>query len=255
VQRTGRIARPRRAFEVPDPPRFSGASGVNGTDLAGLSALQDSPAARRPRPRALAVGAGRIEAGKEGTMHRRMARTLLVVAVIATLAWGCTRTHHAEGSALHDATTTMRIKTTYLFSRHLNPFRINVDTDDGVVTIRGTVPSDVHRQLAGEIAKNAEGVTEVHNELVIAPDRHEEPESEDRTFREKVHDASLSASVKLALAFERGVKASEITVRTDRGTVTLSGEVGSWSERRLAVRVARDTEGVKDVIDRLEIRG
>jgi len=57
------------------------------------------------------------------------------------------------------------------------------------------------------------------------------------------------------LAFERGVKASHITVHTDRGTVTLAGEVDSQAERQLAARIAHDTEGVKHVVNQLQVRG
>jgi hyperosmotically inducible periplasmic protein len=194
-------------------------------------------------------------------MNRRIGQLLMVVAVVTIVSLGCSQepsradSERTAGDAIHDASITMRIKTTYLFSRHLNPFRINVDTRDGVVTLHGAVPSDIHRQLAVEFAKNADGVTEVRDELSIAPKGGEEPEETEKRFGEAVRDASLTASVKLALAFERGVKATRITVHTDRGTVTLTGETGSQAERQLAERIARDTEGVKDVVNRLHVSG
>ena len=98
-------------------------------------------------------------------------------------------------------------------------------------------------------------MTDVRDELRVARNGSEGPEEAERTFGEAVQDATLTASVKLALAFERGVKASHITVHTDRGTVKLTGEVDSEAERQLAARVARDTEGVKDVVNRIQVRG
>jgi hyperosmotically inducible periplasmic protein len=195
-------------------------------------------------------------------MNRQMIRSLLALAVIAILIPGCSQsssradTERTAGDAIHDASTTARIKTTYLFSGHLNPFRINVDTRDGVVTLHGTVPSDIHRDLAGEIAKNAEGVREVDNELRISSSGGGDgPDAAEKTFGEAVHDATLTASVKMSLAFGRGVKGSNITVHTNRGIVTLTGEVDSEAERQLASRLARDTEGVKDVVNQLRVRG
>lgn len=194
-------------------------------------------------------------------MHRLMLRTLAMPAVVAILSLGCSQVHSTEevnrsaGDSLHDASITMRIKTTYLFNGHLNPFRINVDTRDGVVTLHGTVPSDIHRDLAVEIAKNADGVRGVENELRVAPGNGDGPDEAEKSFGEAVHDASTSASIKLSLAFERGVKASHITVHTDRGTVTLAGEVDSQAERQLAARIAHDTEGVKHVVNQLQVRG
>ena len=194
-------------------------------------------------------------------MNRRTQETLLALAVITILSLGCSRADSREnaertaGDAIHDASITMRIKTTYLFNGHLNPFRINVDTHDGVVTLHGAVPSDIHRDLAVEIARNADGVKEVDNELRLAAGGSVGPDEPDKSFGDAVGDATTTATIKLSLAFQRGVKASHIAVHTDRGTVTLTGEVDSQAERQLAARIARDTEGVKNVVNELMVRG
>jgi osmotically-inducible protein OsmY len=78
---------------------------------------------------------------------------------------------------------------------------------------------------------------------------------QDRTFHQVMSDAATTASVKLSLAFQRGVHASEINVDTDRGVVTLNGEVASQAERQLAVKVAEDVSGVKEVVNRIHVRG
>ena len=194
-------------------------------------------------------------------MNRRIDRSLMALAVIALLSLGCSRdnpradTERTAGDSIHDASITMRIKTTYLFNGHLNPFRINVDTRDGVVTLHGTVPSDIHRDLAGAIAQSADGVSEVDNELQVAPGQGSDgPDEADKSFGQSVRDATTSASIKMTLALQRGVKASHIAVHTDRGTVTLTGEVDSQAERQLAARIARETEGVKNVENRLDLR-
>lgn len=193
-------------------------------------------------------------------MNRRYT-TILALAFIATLSLGCTRSNaradtvRTAGDSIHDAAITMRIKTTYLFNGHLNPFRINVDTHDGVVTLHGTVPSDIHRDLAGAIAKSADGVSEVDNELRVEPAKSGDgPDEADKTFGQSLRDSTTSASIKMRLALERGVKASHIAVHTDRGTVTLTGEVDSQAERQLAGRIARETEGVTNVENRLDVR-
>ena len=135
-------------------------------------------------------------------MHRLLVRTFTMPALLAILSLGCSEAHskadveRTAGDSLHDASITMRIKTTYLFDGHLNPFRINVDTRDGVVTLHGTVPSDVHRDLAGEIAKNADGVKDVDNQLRIAPEGGDGPDEAEKSFGQAVHDASTSASIR-----------------------------------------------------------
>ena len=72
---------------------------------------------------------------------------------------------------------------------------------------------------------------------------------------DSIGDTALTAEVKLGLAFGRGVKGSNITVHTDHKIVTLTGQVDSEAERQLATRIARETEGVQDVVNRLEVRG
>src|SRR5262245_16491722 len=107
---------------------------------------------------------------EEVTMQRALVRSLSAAAILAAIPIGCSRApaagepERALGDALQDASITTRIKTTYLFNQYLDALRIHVDTRDGVVTLRGTVPSDIHRDLAGEIALNADWVRDVDNE-------------------------------------------------------------------------------------------
>lgn len=45
--------------------------------------------------------------------------------------------------------------------------RVNVEVNDGVAELRGSAPSDVAKRAAGEIAANAEGVSEVRNLITV----------------------------------------------------------------------------------------
>src|SRR5258705_12400877 len=100
-----------------------------------------------PRP----VHEGAIAARKEATMHRPGGFVDIALLGIAALVLGCSESapradvRPEAGDAIHDASITTRIKTTYLFNGHLDSCRIQVGTHDGVVTLRGTVPSDIHR--------------------------------------------------------------------------------------------------------------
>lgn len=70
-------------------------------------------------------------------------------------------------SDLTDAKITTVITTRYLFDSEVGGTDIDVDTDNGVVTLKGTVESDAEKQLAMEIAKNAEDVRKVVDELTV----------------------------------------------------------------------------------------
>jgi osmotically-inducible protein OsmY len=55
------------------------------------------------------------------------------------------------------------------------------------------------------------------------------------------------------MALDDSVRSRAIDVSTDGSTVTLSGTVGSATEHRRAIALARETDGVSTVVDRLTI--
>lgn len=195
-------------------------------------------------------------------MRKQLVMALVVLAIAVPSLAGCTHESNVAqdrdrtlGQNIDDATITTRIKTAYLFNPHLNSFRINVNTQDCVVTLQGVVKTGIQKDLAGEIAKNVRSVRQVRNELRVGSGPVKDPEEVDRTFSQAVMDATTTASVKTALAFTRGVKASDINVSTRWGTVKLEGEVAARSEKERAERAARMTEGVKEVENLLKVRG
>jgi osmotically-inducible protein OsmY len=63
-----------------------------------------------------------------------------------------------------------------------------------------------------------------------------------------VDDAATTAKVKSKLAADPTVAAYTIDVDTQNGVVTLNGHVDSGAAKAQAEKVARDTEGVSDVV-------
>jgi hyperosmotically inducible protein len=73
------------------------------------------------------------------------------------------------GEAITDAWITTKVKSQFVGKDELKGSDINVDTNDHVVTLKGTVASEAGRTRAVEIAKTTKGVTRVVDELTIAP--------------------------------------------------------------------------------------
>jgi hyperosmotically inducible protein len=144
-----------------------------------------------------------------------------------------------------------KLVTTYTLNEHLNPFKLKVDVKDGVAYLGGTVDSAVERDLAVEIAKGVEGIKEVRDNIRIEPEGAAERE-ESKMFR-MVEDATITAKVKSKLLWNRHTKGLDIDVSTETGVVTLKGKVGSDVRRQLAIQLARNTNGVRRVVDRLQI--
>jgi hyperosmotically inducible periplasmic protein len=67
-------------------------------------------------------------------------------------------------------------------------------------------------------------------------------------------DATVTAKVKTALIADPGIKGMAIDVDTAQNVVTLSGTVASEDARKQAERIARQTEGVKEVKNNLNIK-
>jgi hypothetical protein len=68
-------------------------------------------------------------------------------------------------------------------------------------------------------------------------------------------DAGVTTKVKAQLAADEMVKAYKVDVDTREHVVTLSGEVETAAVKEQAVRIARSTEGVRDVVDDLRVVG
>lgn len=70
---------------------------------------------------------------------------------------------------------------------------------------------------------------------------------------EFLSDGSLTAKIKSKMTLDDLVKARSIDVSTTDGVVTLKGTVTSQAEHDRAVQLARETAGVKKVVDNLTV--
>jgi osmotically-inducible protein OsmY len=66
-------------------------------------------------------------------------------------------------------------------------------------------------------------------------------------------DPAITTSVKTRLAADPTVSARRIGVDTRDRVVTLTGQVNSGGERAYAVSIARETQGVDNVVDNLSV--
>jgi osmotically-inducible protein OsmY len=66
-------------------------------------------------------------------------------------------------------------------------------------------------------------------------------------------DPGITTAVKAKLAADETVKAYQIDVDTARGVVTLSGAVETSTAKEQALLIARGTDGVQDVVDRITV--
>jgi hyperosmotically inducible periplasmic protein len=67
-------------------------------------------------------------------------------------------------------------------------------------------------------------------------------------------EGALTAKIKSKMALDDYVSARKISVDTKGTVVTLTGVVGSEAERERAVRLAKETKGITEVVDKLKVK-
>ena len=160
----------------------------------------------------------------------------------------------SAADSIDDARVTTRVETTLLLNDHLNVFDIRANSVDGRVTLRGRVPDDIQRNLAGDVVASVEGVNSVDNRIGVEPGvAFEGDVVSERTFRQRVEDRGVSASVRTRLVYNRHFRGLKIGVRTIDNVVTLSGIVPDESSRVNIARITAETRGVAGVINGLRV--
>ena len=74
-----------------------------------------------------------------------------------------------------------------------------------------------------------------------------------KTAEEALSDGALTAKIKAKMALDDTVKARDLSVHTVDGVVTVTGTVRSSAERDRGLALARETNGVRRVEDRITI--
>jgi osmotically-inducible protein OsmY len=71
-------------------------------------------------------------------------------------------------NSVNDATITASVNAKLAADKELSALRINVDTVDGRVALRGTAPTPAARDRATQLASAVDGVRSVENQLVVS---------------------------------------------------------------------------------------
>jgi hyperosmotically inducible periplasmic protein len=159
--------------------------------------------------------------------------------------------HADDKSPSNDTWLKTKIVTSYTLNRHLNPFDITTDVNNGKVVLTGQVENDAEKELAERIARSIDGVSSVDNRLTSDENAPQKPNK----FFADVEDASTSTSIYSKLMTRRNIHAADLKVQTNDGVVKLTGNVPTESEKDLAEMIALDTSGVSSVNNELRVDG
>jgi osmotically-inducible protein OsmY len=117
--------------------------------------------------------------------------------------------------------------------------QIRISVTDGWVTLTGEVGRRHEADDAERAVRHLAGVRGVTNRIVVS-DAHADP-------------AQLRHAIEAALQRRVAEEARRVVVGVQDGTVTLSGAVATWDEKRAMLEAAVHAPGVQKVEDRLRI--
>jgi osmotically-inducible protein OsmY len=127
----------------------------------------------------------------------------------------------------------------YAAASHLNFTSFNQR-----LLITGEVPSEEAKAAIGEQAARIVGVKEVINDAVVGPAS---------SLSVRSNDSYITSKVKARLVDEKNLSANHVKVVTESGVTYLMGIVTD-REAKVAVTIARTTEGVRKVVNVMEVR-
>ena len=115
---------------------------------------------------------------------------------------------------------------------------IKVMVEDGWVTLTGNVDWQYQRQGAANCVRFLLGVVGVSDRIGIKP---------------ALSVGTVKSDIEAALKRRAKDDAKTILVEVHGSDVTLTGTVHSWSKRELAIHSARNTPGVRKVVDKMTL--
>jgi hyperosmotically inducible protein len=119
--------------------------------------------------------------------------------------------------------------------------QVSVKSNDGAVTLTGTVQDKDDRALAEDTVNNIPGVVSVDNQITVKSDIPEHS------------DAWIALKVRSELLVKANVSATATKVDVKDGIVTLSGTATSGAQKDLTEAYAKDIDNVKAVRNQMVV--
>jgi osmotically-inducible protein OsmY len=152
---------------------------------------------------------------------------------------------NSDMANLGERVADLEIKTIVLDQLAQNPElkdkRLTVQVIRRIVTLEGTVDSPAQKRAAEQIAIQVPGVQGLAGQLMVTNTQTSPESADDR----------LARRVEFELYSTRAVSLKNVQIRSQDGTVILTGPVTSRAEKLLAERVTQSVEGVKRVVNNL----
>lgn len=179
-------------------------------------------------------------------MRKRILAILFLTNVLITSGYAKSQLHNFKEN-LSDSLVSTKITAKYTKDHDLNPLKIRVSTQDGVVTIKGHVNDKASYVKALRLAKETKGVKAVEADNLSI-------KQVNTTFTDAYITAKIETAILKAKVFDdESIPLVGINAQTINGTVTLTGKVKNKQAILTIVKWANKVHGVKKIISRLEV--
>jgi len=125
------------------------------------------------------------------------------------------------------------VQSALLIDPATDSYELQIEVQDGIVTLSGKVDSWQEKQLAAKVAKGVKGVQALQNDIYFALDKTRK-------------DIEIKNDIIQTLHWDIRVDDAFVDVNVDNGIVSISGNVGSASEHSQVI-VDSWVAGVRDV--------
>ncbi len=165
----------------------------------------------------------------------------------------------ATVSASDDARITSSIQSKYFMDERIKGRHIDVATEGGTVTLNGEVGDETERAEALLLARTTEGVKRVEDSLTVtagqpsAATSTAAPAPPTAAAPAPAGDEALTARIRSQLSSDTQIKGAPLEVSAKNGVVLLQGTVTTSAAKRRALTLARGTDGVTQVVDRIRV--
>lgn len=181
-------------------------------------------------------------------MKKRLA---LFLTVWLTTAFGSlfaqSEGHHLE-QALNDTMITAKITAQFTKNRALNPLKIGVSTNDGIVTLKGAVPTRQALVTALRLCRQTKGVKAVETDNLTI-------QMVNTVFTDAYITAKVETAILKAKVFDdERIPLIGINASTQNGTVILTGAVPHRSSIPWIIKRVNAVNGVKKVVARIAVK-
>lgn len=154
--------------------------------------------------------------------------------------WARDKMRRQEPVNKTDAEIEQAVRDAFVYDPRVFSFNPKVDSDNGVVTLTGTVGNLAAKRAASQDASNIVGVWRVHNYLRVRP-------------KTQISDDQIAANIRKALSWNPYIWHSDINLSVVDGRAILTGFVDSDAKRDEATRIVADVPGVLDVDNALQV--